>query len=143
MDEHGSIVGYDFKTVLAFAAIYIRVPQRRCWPVVVCSWHFLRRSRSSGLHPPWALPAILALIYLVTAGSIAGFTAYTWLLGRMPATTVASYAYVNPVVALLLGRLFGGEEISTQTLCGSAVIVVSVILLLRAQDEKCAHVGEC
>ncbi len=83
-------------------------------------------------------PAVLALIYLITAGSIAGFTAYTWLLGRMPATTVASYAYVNPVVALLLGHVFGGEAISGQTLSGSAVIVVSVVLLLRVQRMRSA-----
>lgn len=83
-------------------------------------------------------PAALALFYLITAGSIAGFTAYMWLLGRMPATTVASYAYVNPVVALLLGHLFGGEAISSQTLWGSAVIVASVILLLRVQAMRSA-----
>src|SRR4051794_26664074 len=82
--------------------------------------------------------AALALIYLITAGSIAGFTAYTWLLGRMPATTVASYAYVNPVVALLLGHVFGGEAISRQTSLGSAVIVASVILLLRVQQTRSA-----
>jgi drug/metabolite transporter (DMT)-like permease len=87
-------------------------------------------------HPD--LPAVVAMVYLITAGSIAGFTAYTWLLGRLPATTVASYAYVNPVVALLLGHLFGGEAISGQTLWGSAIIVVSVILLLRAQKMRSA-----
>ncbi len=92
------------------------------------------------LHPAPHLnmPAALALIYLITAGSIAGFTAYIWLLGRMPATTVASYAYVNPVVALLLGYAFGGEAISRQTLWGSAIIVASVILLLRAQRTRSA-----
>jgi drug/metabolite transporter (DMT)-like permease len=83
-------------------------------------------------------PAALALLYLITAGSIAGFTAYTWLLSRMPATTVASYAYVNPVVALLLGHVFGGEAISRQTLWGSAVILLSVILLLRVQAIRSA-----
>jgi drug/metabolite transporter (DMT)-like permease len=82
------------------------------------------------------LPAAWALVYLVTAGSIGGFTAYIWLLGRMPATTVASYAYVNPVVALLLGHVLGDEEISFQTLWGSAVIVLSVILLLRGQRVR-------
>lgn len=86
--------------------------------------------------PAADVPALLALVYLITAGSIAGFTAYTWLLGRMPATRVASYAYVNPVVALLLGHMFGDEEISGQTLWGSAVILVSVILLLRAHQTR-------
>lgn len=83
--------------------------------------------------PHFTSGAAAALIYLITAGSIAGFTAYTWLLGRMPATTVASYAYVNPVVALLLGHFFGNEAISWQTLCGSVIIVASVILLLVKQ----------
>ncbi|MFL6450287.1 MAG: EamA family transporter [Bryobacteraceae bacterium] len=84
------------------------------------------------------LPALVSLIYLITAGSIAGFTAYTWLLGRLPATTVASYAYVNPVVALLLGHVCGGEAISGQTLWGSAIIVVSVVLLLSVQRIRSA-----
>lgn len=88
--------------------------------------------------PHLNVPAALALLYLITAGSIAGFTAYMWLLARMPATTVASYAYVNPVVALLLGHLFGGEAISSQTLWGSAVIVASVVLLLRVQRMRSA-----
>lgn len=84
------------------------------------------------------LPALWALLYLIIAGSIVGFTAYTWLLGRLPATAVASYAYVNPVVALLLGHVFGGEAISGQTLLGSGIIVVSVILLLRVQGIRSA-----
>lgn len=88
--------------------------------------------------PQVTLPAAIALIYLISAGSIAGFTAYTWLLGRMSATKVASYAYVNPIVALSLGHELGGEAISWQTLVGSAIIVASVILLLGYEGERSA-----
>ena len=88
--------------------------------------------------PPTTVSAALALVYLITAGSIAGFTAYMWLLGRMSATKVASYAYVNPVVALLLGHQFGGEAVSWQTLTGSAIILASVVMLLGYQRKRSA-----
>ena len=71
-----------------------------------------------------------ALLYLVIAGSLLGFSAFVWLLGRMPATRVASHAYVNPVVAVALGVFFAGEVITTRMLLGTALIVSSVALIL-------------
>jgi drug/metabolite transporter (DMT)-like permease len=82
-------------------------------------------------------PAAGAIAYLIVAGSIVAFTAYLWLLGRMPATTVTSYAYVNPVVALLLGRFIGNEELAPRTLAGAALVLASVLLITkkRSNDE--------
>src|SRR6201996_5023351 len=71
-----------------------------------------------------------ALLYLVIAGSLLGFSAFVWLLGRMPATRVASHAYVNPVVAVALGVFFAGEVITPRMLLGTALIVASVALIL-------------
>jgi len=75
--------------------------------------------------------AALAMLYLVVGGSLLGFTAYVWLLARMPATTVASHAYVNPVVAVVLGYFVGGESLTMRTLLAAALVVVSVLLILR------------
>jgi len=72
-----------------------------------------------------------AIAYLIVAGSIVAFTAYLWLLGRMPATTVTSYAYVNPVVALLLGHFIGNEALASRTLAGAALVVASVLLITK------------
>jgi drug/metabolite transporter (DMT)-like permease len=73
--------------------------------------------------------AAAAIAWLVVAGSIVAFTAYLWLLGRMPATTVTSYAYVNPVVALLLGHFIGNEALAVRTLIGAALVLASVLLI--------------
>jgi drug/metabolite transporter (DMT)-like permease len=74
--------------------------------------------------------AFLALGYLVIAGSFLGFTAFVWLLGRMPATRVASHAYVNPLVAVSIGYFFAGELVTPRMLIGTALIVASVALIL-------------
>ena len=74
--------------------------------------------------------AVGALLYLVIVGSLLGFSAFVWLLGRMPATRVASHAYINPVVAVALGYFFAGEVVTVRMLCGTALIVASVALIL-------------
>ena len=88
---------------------------------------------SGELHstPHVSLRAALALVYLIVGGSWLGFTAYIWLLARMPVTRVASHAYVNPLVAVLLGYLVAGEELTLRMLLASSLVVASVFLLLR------------
>ncbi|HKD48915.1 MAG TPA: EamA family transporter [Rhizomicrobium sp.] len=85
------------------------------------------------LHPFPHVPlrAGLALLYLVVGGSLFGFTAYVWLLGRMPATRVASHAYVNPLVAVALGYFAGGEPLTAGMIFASVLIVASVFLILK------------
>jgi drug/metabolite transporter (DMT)-like permease len=80
--------------------------------------------------PHLSAKAVGALLYLVIAGSLLGFSAFVWLLGRMPATRVASHAYINPVVAVALGYFFAGEVVTLRMLCGTALIVASVALIL-------------
>lgn len=80
----------------------------------------------------------LSLLYLITMGSLAGFSAYVWLLQVRPATQVSTYAYVNPVVAVLLGVIFAGEQMTILQLAGLAVILLSVLLinLAKYRSEK-------
>jgi drug/metabolite transporter (DMT)-like permease len=80
--------------------------------------------------PHVSAKAVGALAYLVVAGSLLGFSAFVWLLGRMPATRVASHAYINPVVAVALGYFFAGEAVTLRMLFGTALIVASVALIL-------------
>ena len=88
---------------------------------------------SGELHsaPHVSLRAALALLYLIVGGSWVGFTAYVWLLGRMPATRVASHAYVNPLVAVALGYLVAGEELTLRMMLAASLVVASVFLILR------------
>jgi drug/metabolite transporter (DMT)-like permease len=72
----------------------------------------------------------LSLAYLVVFGSLIAFSAYVWLLSKVPTQAVATYAYVNPLVAVLLGWAFLGEPITGQTLLAAALIIVAVVLIL-------------
>jgi drug/metabolite transporter (DMT)-like permease len=85
------------------------------------------------LHPFPHIPlrAAVALLYLIVGGSLVGFTAYVWLLARMPATRVASHAYVNPLVAVALGYFVAGEELTVRMLFASFLVVGSVFLILK------------
>src|SRR6202000_183741 len=88
------------------------------------------------------LSSWLSVGYLVTMGSLAAYSAYVWLLQVRPATQVSTHAYVNPVVAVLLGVFFGGEHISWLQVAGLAVILFSVLLinLAKYRNEKVAVV---
>jgi drug/metabolite transporter (DMT)-like permease len=80
--------------------------------------------------------ALLATAYLVVVGSLIGFSAYVWLLKTVPGSTVSTYAYVNPVIAVLLGWTFNDEVISGRTLLAGAAIVVGVALMVSRSREK-------
>jgi len=88
--------------------------------------------------PHVSLRAGLALLYLIVGGSWLGFTAYVWLLARMPVTRVASHAYVNPLVAVALGYLVAGEELTLRMLLASSLVVASVFLILREAAPRAA-----
>ncbi len=85
--------------------------------------------------------AWMAVIYLVVLGSIAGFSAYVWLLKERPAMQVSTYAYVNPVVAVLLGVFFANEQISSIQVIGLIIILGSVFMInmARYRREKLAE----
>jgi drug/metabolite transporter (DMT)-like permease len=78
----------------------------------------------------------VALLYLILFGSIAAFSAYVWLLQVRPATQVSTYAYVNPVIAVILGVVFAGENISFLQLAGLFTILGSVLLINLAKYRK-------
>lgn len=75
----------------------------------------------------------LALLYLIVFGSLVAFSAYTWLLKAARPSLVGTYAYVNPVIAVLLGWLLAGEEVTPRALVAMGVILGSVIVIRRAR----------
>ena len=80
--------------------------------------------------------AWLALAYLIVAGSIIGFTAYVWLIHHESPTKVGTYAYVNPVVAVLVGYFLGGEGIGLRTIVGTLLVLVSVVVITTSRSTK-------
>jgi len=88
-------------------------------------------------HPAVVSRAVwLSLLYLIVAGSIIGFTAYVWLLHHESPTKVGTYAYVNPIVAVLVGYFLGGEELTARTILGSLCILVSVIVITTMPAKR-------
>ena len=83
--------------------------------------------------------SLLALGYLVVFGSWVAYTAYAWLLQNAPISKVSTYAYVNPVVAIFLGWLVLDEVVSSTTILGASIIVVSVALVVRTETPRRAQ----
>ncbi len=81
------------------------------------------------------LDAWLAWAYLVTFGSVVAFTAYVWVLSVAPISLVATYAYVNPVVAVFLGWLILSEPVTWGILVGGAIVVGAVAIVVSAERQ--------
>jgi drug/metabolite transporter (DMT)-like permease len=86
--------------------------------------------------------AWFALSYLVVFGSLVAFTAYVWLLGNAPVAIVATYAYVNPAVAVLLGALVAGERLTGAALAGGLVVLAAVALVVTAESRERRRAAE-
>jgi drug/metabolite transporter (DMT)-like permease len=84
--------------------------------------------------------AWFSLVYLIVAGSIIAFTAYTWLIHRESPTKVGTYAYVNPVVGVILGYALGGEASGMRTILGTRCELTSVVLITRTNARQPAPV---
>lgn len=84
--------------------------------------------------------AWLALLYLIVAGSIVAFTAYLWLIHNESPTKVGTYAYVNPVVAVLLGYFVAGETLGARTVAGTLLVLMSVVTITTAKARPRAAV---
>jgi drug/metabolite transporter (DMT)-like permease len=80
--------------------------------------------------------AWLALLYLIVFGSLIGFTAYVWLIHHESPTKVGTYAYVNPVVAVLIGYFLGGEALGLRTILGTLFVLISVIVITTTPAKK-------
>ncbi|MDI9238534.1 drug/metabolite exporter YedA [Lysobacter sp. LF1] len=88
-----------------------------------------------------SLSATGAMLYLVVAGSIFGFTAYIWLLHHVRPALATSYAYVNPPIAVLFGALIGGEHFSAHDLGAMAVILLGVVIITLAKARSARPVA--
>jgi drug/metabolite transporter (DMT)-like permease len=84
----------------------------------------------------------MALIYLIVFGSGIGFTAYLYILKNSTASKVATYAFVNPVVAIFLGWMLAGETITARTAIAAAVILTAVVLVISAPRADAAEGGD-
>jgi drug/metabolite transporter (DMT)-like permease len=79
--------------------------------------------------------AWIAFAYLVVVGSVAGYSAYVWLLARAPLSLATTYAYVNPAVAVVLGALFLSEPLTANVLVGGGVIIAAVAFVITAESR--------
>ena len=86
--------------------------------------------------------SVVGWLYLITFGSVIGYTAYVWLLANAPLGMVSTYAYVNPVVAITLGVLFRGEHLTAQILVGAAIVVVAVAVVVRQEPPAATQPEE-
>jgi drug/metabolite transporter (DMT)-like permease len=82
-----------------------------------------------------------AFVYLIVMGSLVAFTVFGWMLRKAPLPLVATYAYVNPVIAVVLGAILLGEPIDTRTVVAAAVIVAGVALIVTARGRMTAPAG--
>jgi len=87
---------------------------------------------------PWTVSrgAWLSLVYLIVAGSIIAFTAYVWLIHHESPTKVGTYAYVNPVVAVLIGYFLAGEALGLRTILGTLFVLISVVVITTTPVKK-------
>ncbi len=86
--------------------------------------------------------SLVALGYLITFGSLLGFTSYAWLAKNAPPHITTTYAYVNPVVAMLLGWLFAGEKLTERSLLAGAIIIGAVVLITTSRKKAAAKAEE-
>jgi drug/metabolite transporter (DMT)-like permease len=83
-----------------------------------------------------SLRSLSGLGYLIVVGSLVGFVCYTWLLRVAPTPLVVTYAYVNPLVAVILGSLIAGEVLTPRVLIAAPLILVAVGLIHMRQQKK-------
>jgi len=91
--------------------------------------------RGEPRHAQWNRPALDSVAYLVVFGSWVGYTAYVWLITHVPVGKVATYAYVNPMVAVLLGFLLLNEHLVPTEYIGMALVIVAVALVTSSQTK--------
>jgi drug/metabolite transporter (DMT)-like permease len=76
----------------------------------------------------------IGMLYLITFGSLLGFTSYIWLLDKVSPARLGTYAYVNPIVAVLLGWAIAGERLSVRTGVAAAIVICAVALITTARS---------
>lgn len=114
-------------------------------PLVCAGWEMLVAgvcdlTLGTALHDwryaQWNKDSISAIAYLIVFGSLMGFSSYIWLLKNVPVAKVATYAYVNPMVAVLLGAMLLGEHLAAYEWAGMAAILVAVFLVTSSKVDR-------
>ena len=132
-------------------SLYARRAALRINPLIATAWEmllggsmFLVIALVTGTRmPSHPRPeAVVALLYLISFGSWVAFTAYVWLLATVPAAKVATYAYVNPVIAVILGWWLLSEPITATVVAGSALIVIAVVLVTWPRAPHAEAIAE-
>ena len=107
--------------------------QMLCAGVLLAAAGSIRGEIGQVHHEAFRVQPLLAFAYLIVFGSLAAFSAYAWLIKNVRISVVATYAFVNPVVAVVLGAIFLGEAITAPILAAGAAIVVAVVLIVTAR----------
>ncbi len=114
-------------------------------PFVCAGWEMLTASACDltlaailhqGKQAQWNRDSVSAIVYLILFGSLMGFSSYIWLLRNVPVAKVATYAYVNPIVAVLLGAIFLGERLQKNEWFGMAVILLAIFLVTSSKIDR-------
>ena len=88
----------------------------------------------------WSARSIFGLSYLILFGSILGYSAYVWLLANAPIGQVSTYAYVNPVIAIALGVIVLGEDVTLRVVAGAVLVLAAVALVVRRESQPAVAV---
>lgn len=129
----------------AFGSVLARKWRLRVDPLVASGWQMtiagainVAAGLALGQHAraTWDTPGLAAVLYLVVFGSWVGYSAYVWLLRHVPTSKVATYAYVNPVIAVFLGWLVLGEPVDRFLVAGAAIILPAVALVTTAETHE-------
>src|SRR5438067_7635876 len=151
-DEHGPAIGMSILLVSSFlwsaGSLYSRAAKHAASPFLtaaqqmICGGILLLLAgvvtgELPRFHPgSVSMLSLGSFVYFVIIGAVVGYTAYIWLLRHCDPAKVATYAYVNPIVAVLLGTFFAGETVTVRTLIAAALIIGSVALIITAQQLR-------
>src|SRR5213076_3133447 len=151
-DAHGPAIGMSILLVSSFlwsaGSLYSRAAKHAASPFLtaaqqmICGGMLLLLTGAltgemRRFHPgSVSILSVASFAYLIIIGAVVGYTAYIWLLRHCDPAKVATYAYVNPIVAVLLGALFAGEKLTMRTLIAACLIIGSVGLVITAQQLR-------
>jgi len=151
-DAHGPAIGMSILLVSSFlwsaGSLYSRAAKHAASPFLtaaqqmICGGMLLLLTGAltgemRRFHPgSVSILSVASFAYLVIIGAVVGYTAYIWLLRHCDPAKVATYAYVNPIVAVLLGAVFAGEILTMRTLIAAALIIGSVAMVITAQQLR-------
>jgi drug/metabolite transporter (DMT)-like permease len=153
-EDAGPLLVLGSAVCWAVGSVFLRHGRRHCPPFLAAGYQMLVGGLGLTLvglalgelryltAEAFTLPAVLAFFYLLAVGSLLGFVAYAWLLAHVSAALAGTYAYVNPVVALCVGWLLGGEQITPGIIVGMLVILAGVALVRSGGVQLPQAAGE-